>query len=270
MSLKVKDIKNLMERLAPVNLSEDYDNVGLMVGSLEDEVSNILIALDCTLQVIKEANAKHCNFIITHHPLLFVKPNSITDETLIGKKIIELTKNNIALYSAHTNLDAAKGGLNDIFIEILGFDDYSVMEVNNINNGFGEDGIGRIATLPSPCTLIEVCNNIKDKLKVKGLRFIGDESKLIRKVAVVNGSGEDFYEAALSLGADLIITGDTKYHNSSDFNEMSMAIIDAGHFETEWPAMRIFANKIKNELTDLNISNSVIISEACKPIYKYL
>jgi dinuclear metal center YbgI/SA1388 family protein len=270
MPLKVKDLRSLMENLASANLKEDYDNVGLMVGSLENEVSNILVSLDCTLEVIQEAKEKNCNFILTHHPLLFIKPRSVTDETLIGKKILELVRNDIALYSAHTNLDSVYNGLNDILMKILGFENYSILEVNNINCSSEKDGIGRLAVLPSPLTLIEICNIVKDKLKVNCLRYVGEDSKLIRKVAVVNGSGEDYYEAAFRLGADLIITGDTKYHNTSDFSEMGMAIIDAGHFESEWPAMKIFADNLKDELAALNFTNSVIISETSKPIYKYL
>jgi dinuclear metal center YbgI/SA1388 family protein len=270
MSLKVKDINNIMESLAPVNLKEGYDNVGLMVGSLDNEITNILIALDCTSKVIEEAKKRNCNFIITHHPLLFVKPETITDETLIGRKIIELIKNNISLYSSHTNLDVVKGGLNDIITELLGYDNYSIIEPNNANNTQNEEGIGRLVTLDLPCTLLQMCTNVKAALNLTSLRYIGEESKLIRKLAVVNGSGEDFYKAAYNCGADLIITGDTKYHNSSDFSEMGMAIIDAGHFETEWPAMNVFANKFKNKLISNGFFNKIIISDVNKPIYKIM
>lgn len=270
MSLKVKNIKAIMDNVAPENLKESYDNVGLMIGSLESEVTNILIALDCTLKVIEEAKEKNCNFIITHHPLLFVKPSSITDETLQGRKIIELIKNNISLYSSHTNLDSVKGGLNDIITELLGYNNYSIIEPNYSNNTFGEDGVGRLVTIDEPITLMEICAHVKAALNISNLRYIGDGSKIIRKLAIVNGSGEDIYKAAFSLGADLMITGDTKYHNSSDFSEMNMSIIDAGHFETEWPAMKAFANKLKNKLSSEGYANNIIFSENSKAIYKYM
>ena len=90
MPLMVRDICSIMEKFAPEILSESFDNVGLMVGNLEANVSSILVALDCTLEVIEEAKEKNCNFILTHHPLLFHKPSSITSETLLGKKIIKL------------------------------------------------------------------------------------------------------------------------------------------------------------------------------------
>lgn len=270
MSLKVKDINQIMESFAPVKLKESYDNVGLMVGSLESEVSNILIALDCTLKVIDEAKEKGCNFIITHHPLLFTKPQSITDETLQGSKIIHLIKNDINLYSSHTNLDVVKGGLNDILTELLGYNNWSVIESNNLNNLLGEEGIGRLVTLNLPSTLFEICVAVKEVLNISNLRYVGEASKLIKNIAIVNGSGEDFYKAAKDCGADLIITGDTKYHNSSDYSELGMAIIDAGHFETEWPAMKVFANKFKDKLIERGYNNSIFLSETNTPIYKYL
>jgi putative NIF3 family GTP cyclohydrolase 1 type 2 len=92
MHLKVKDIHRIIEKYAPEKLKEDYDNVGLMVGDMESEVTSILVSLDCTLDVIKEAEDKNCNLIFTHHPLLFSRPKSITTDTLIGKKIIRLIK----------------------------------------------------------------------------------------------------------------------------------------------------------------------------------
>lgn len=110
---KVKDVIGVMEEFAPKTLKEDFDNVGLMVGDKEKKVEKILLALDCTLNVIEEAKEKKVDLIITHHPLIFRKPNSITTDTLIGKKIIELIKNDISLYSSHTNLDSAEKGLNE-------------------------------------------------------------------------------------------------------------------------------------------------------------
>lgn len=267
--MKVRDIAGIMDNLAPENLKESYDNVGVMVGSFEMEVTDILIALDCTMEVIKEAVVRKCNFIITHHPLLFNKPQTITDNTLIGKKIIELIRNNLSLYSSHTNLDIVEYGLNDIFTELLGYEEWSVIEKREACNSSGKDGIGRLIVLKEPSTLLNICNSVKDSLGLSGLKYTGEDSKLIRRIAIVNGSGEDFYALARNCTADLIITGDTKYHNTSDYYEMGLSVIDAGHFETEWPAMKIFANRLKKILNEQGYDNSIVISEACKPLYKY-
>lgn len=262
MSLKVVDIKNIIEGFAPVRLKESYDNVGLMVGDLDAEVTSILIALDCTLEVIEEAIAKKCNLIITHHPLLFIKPSTITTETLTGKKIIKLIKNNINLYSAHTNLDSVEGGINDSLMKILGYNKYDIMEISeNISSNEEKSGIGRIAVLNRPTTLLELCNKVKETLELPFVRFSGKGSLEVNKVAIINGSGQDYFLLAKKLGADCIITGDTTYHYVSDFREEGIGIIDAGHFGTEWLPYRKIGLIISQGLKDMGFDNEVIFSE---------
>ena len=266
MPLKVKDIVNIMEDYAPVKLKESYDNVGLMVGDSSCEVTKILIALDCTLKVIEEAIKCGCNLIITHHPLLFKKPNSITTDTLQGKKIIKLIKNNINLYSSHTNLDSTPNGINEIIMNVLGFNKGRILETSVLNQ---EAGIGRIATLNEPSTLEELIHRVKLRLNIEAIRYCGDEAKTISKVAVINGSGEDYIAMAIKQGAECIITGDTTYHYISDYNEDGIAIIDAGHFETEWPAMKIVADIINNGVKLLGFNTSTIMSKDTINPYKF-
>ena len=162
MFLKVRDIDNIMKCFAPPILKENYDNVGLMVGDKEAIVTKILIALDCTMDVILEAKEKGCNFILNHHPLLFVKPKTVTTDTLVGKKIIKLIKNDINVYASHTNLDSTQGGLNDIACEILGFNKYEIIQPSiNSNSGVGHSGLGRLVVLDEPISLLELCDNVK-------------------------------------------------------------------------------------------------------------
>ena len=268
MAFKVKNVIDIMESLAPINLRDSYDNVGLMVGSRESTVTNILVALDCTLKVIKEAVEKDCSLIITHHPILFRKPTSVTTDSLIGTKLIELIKNNIDVYSSHTNLDKIQGGINDLIVNILGFEKGKVMEIYE-----GEDaqnsGVGRLVTLVKPLTLASLCDNIKASLKISSLKYTGEDEKLIQKIAVINGSGTDYFELAKALEADCIITGDTTYHYVSDFLEEGISIIDPGHFATEWPAMISFSELLKNNLEEAGYNNSVVLSEEIFDPYKY-
>lgn len=275
MSLKVKDICSLLEQFAPVSLSEDYDNVGLMVGNTENTVSSIMIALDCTLAVIDEAIEKNCNLIISHHPLLFKKPSNITNETLQGTKIIKLIKSNISLYSSHTNLDSAIGGVNDKLVKILGFSKAEVIEpaislkqseTNLINSSI--PGIGRLVTLDHTILLCDLCEIVKEKLGIPVLRYVGEERKSIKKIAIITGSGSDYLAVSRELGADCIITGDITYHYASDYSEMNIAIIDAGHFFTEWPAFREFGLVIQAKIRELGYENSVIFSDIIKDPYK--
>lgn len=268
MSLKVSKILDIMEELAPAALKEDYDNVGLMVGDFNDDVSSILVALDCTMPVIDEAILKDCDLILTHHPLLFHKPETITNETLIGKKLLKLIKNDINVISSHTNLDSAWGGITDILMQLLGFNNYDVIESKGINGSINS-GIGRIAALEKPVDLISLCDFIKKVLGISCIKYAGNEDMKIHKLAVINGSGEDYFSLAQSLGADCILTGDTTYHYVCDCVEQGMAVIDAGHFETEWPSMQRIAGIIENRIKETGYDCNIFISESnCSP-YKY-
>ena len=226
---KVKDIIEAMESLAPSFLKEDFDNVGLMVGDRNKNVKKILLALDCTIKVIEEAKENNVDMIITHHPLIFMKPRSITTDTLQGKKIIELIKNDISLYSSHTNLDSAENGLNSTIVFMLGYKTSELLEVNKSDS---KAGLGRLITLEKPISLQELTEKIKATFKADNLRVVkGNDT--INKIAVINGSGQSFIAKAVSRGADCIITGDTTYHFASDYKEMGINIIDVGHFASE-------------------------------------
>lgn len=269
MSLKVIDVKNIIEEFAPVKLKEHYDNVGLMVGELNKEVTSVLVALDCTKDVIEEAKKKQCNLIFTHHPLLFRKPSSITCETLNGSKIMELIKNDISLYSAHTNLDSTEGGINDIVMKILGFEECEIMEYSTGGDlKENKSGIGRVAVLKETLTLKELCSKVKKEFNIPYIRYSGEETKEIRKVAVINGSGQDYFSMAKKMGADCIITGDTSYHYVSDYCEEGIGIIDAGHFGTEWPAFKYIGQILQNKLINKGFHNKVIISNEIRDPYK--
>lgn len=271
MSLKVKDLAIIMEEYAPPEFKESYDNVGLMIGDRKCEVTSILIALDCTLDVIEEAKRKNCNFILTHHPILFRKPTNITTDTLLGRKIIEIIKNNINVYSSHTNLDSISGGVNDIIMNILELKNYKTIELSEKRTNTDDcTGIGRIALLNEPITLREMCDRVKRHLNIPFLRYSGDDSIKIRKIAVINGSGQDYFQAAKILGADCIVTGDTTYHYISDLEEEGVSVIDAGHFGTEWPAIEIIANLLKNKIRSMGFDNLVFVSEVNKNPYKYI
>lgn len=261
---KVKDIIKIMEDFAPKNLKEDFDNVGFMVGDKEKDVNKILLALDCTLDVIQEAKEKNIDLIITHHPLLFRKPSSITTDTLTGKKIIELIKNDIGLYSSHTNLDSAEEGLNETIVNILGFKDGILLEKNK-NSRNDNEGIGRLVKLEEPIILEDLVLSIKEKLNIPFVKLVkGNDS--VKNIAIVNGSGSDFIGKAVEKGADCIITGDTTYHYALDYQEMGVSIIDTGHFPSEWIVFQNVVEKIKGKFDGIEI----IISNKSKDPYIFL
>ncbi|WP_163194301.1 Nif3-like dinuclear metal center hexameric protein [Clostridium thermarum] len=260
MSVKLSEIISVIENFAPKEFKEDYDNVGLMVGDRDADISSILVSLDTTLEVIKEAAQNKCELIISHHPLLFRKAATVTEDTLLGKKIRMAIKNNINIYASHTNLDVKANGMNDLLIKLLGFDRGAVMEKSNNPKACSKDGIGRLVELQEPMSLEALCGKVKEALKLSFIRFTGEKNWQVNKVAVINGSGQDYFNLAARLGADCIISGDTTYHYVSDLYEEGIAVIDAGHYGTEWPAMMLFAENLKVLLKANSIDLPIVIS----------
>jgi len=247
----VLEISKEIEEFAPKFLKEDYDNVGLMVGDSQKEVKKVLLSLDCTNEVIKEAINLKCDLIINHHPLLFKRPSSIVKGDLIGDKIITLIKEDIALYSCHTNLDSAKNGINETIVTMLGFKSSKIIETNESGNG----GIGRIVKLEKEMLFSDIIDIVKEKLNIKNMRIVRGNKK-VKIIAIINGSGQDFFYKAKNLGADCIITGDTTYHFASDFKEMGVSIIDAGHFSTEYIVFLKTLEFLKEKFNDIEFITS--------------
>ncbi|MGL4760272.1 MAG: Nif3-like dinuclear metal center hexameric protein [Sarcina sp.] len=256
----------IMERIAPPHLKEDFDNVGLMVGDRNKEVKKVLLALDCTDLVIEEAKQVEAELILTHHPLIFKKPSSITTDTLQGRKIIKLIQNDINLYSAHTNWDSVREGINDTIVDMLGFKSEEIIDRHKADNNAG---IGRVVTLEEPLTLDEIMDICYKAFGLKGLRYSGSPEKVIEKIAIVNGSGQSYFDDAIQRGADLVITGDTTYHFVSDYTEMGMSILDIGHFKSEWPVLIEVNKKLQKELKNMGEELEFVISEKAEDPFKF-
>lgn len=133
--MKIKDITSYLEKLAPLEYSLDWDNCGLQVGNLKNYVNKIGIALTPTVDILEKSVANGCNMLITHHPLLFKSIKSIDTNTPIGKMINLALKNNICVYTLHTNFDSATTGLNYNIAKGLGLDNIEVLSVTgNLDN----------------------------------------------------------------------------------------------------------------------------------------
>lgn len=259
----VKNIAKEIEKFAPKFLMEDYDNVGLMVGDGNKEVKKVLLSLDCTNEVIKEAINLNCDLIITHHPLIFKKPKNIIKGDLLGDKVIALIKEDITLYSCHTNLDSTKDGINETIVNMLGFNSSQIIEPNESEN-YKDAGIGRLVRLEKEILLCDIIKLVKKNLNIENMRIVSG-TETVKVIAVINGSGQDLFYKAKGLGADCIITGDTTYHFASDFKEMKISIIDAGHFSTEYLVFLKTLEFLKEKFKDVEF----IASEKCKDPYEF-
>ncbi len=222
------ELVEFLNKIAPPNFAEDYDNVGLLIGNPTKSVHKLLITLDVDEAVANEAKEIGADFILSHHPLIFEPIRRITGEDGVSKTILSLIENQIGLASVHTNFDSVEGGLGDAFL-----DNIAETTCRTPLDGDDKNGIGRIATLKSPCALKTLLAQLKDRFSVPDLRYVGDENRLIQKIAVVNGGGASYVYAAKEQGADCFISGDFKYHHARFAYENHMAMVEIPHYFAE-------------------------------------
>ena len=238
-----REIIQVIEAAYPREAALDFDNVGLLAGRAEKEVERVYIALDATDAVIDRAAEAGADMLITHHPLIFSPLKKITDEDFISRRIVKLIQNDISYYAMHTNYDVL--GMAELSEKILGIQDTEVLDVTMEKEGKPE-GIGRIGKLEKPMTLEECCVYVKHKLNLGSLKVFGDMSAEVSRLAISPGSGKTAVPAALAKGADVLVTGDIGHHDGLDAVEQGLAIIDAGHYGTEY----IFIDDMKHFLEE--------------------
>lgn len=251
MSVTVENIVNVLEELVPPALAEKWDNVGLMVGRKSSEVKCIMLALDITEEVVRQALKAGCQMIITHHPAIFKGLKNITDNDWQQKLLLTLIENKIAVYSAHTNLDSVGNGVNNSLVNLLQLQDAEILD--------DESNIGRIG-MTSKQELHDFAEFVKKNLKADYV-VVADAGKKVHKVAVCGGAGSDFIDTALAKGADTLVTGDMKYHEVQKAVFSGMNIIDAGHQPTELPVLEDLADILSLYFTEKNFDVSIKIAK---------
>lgn len=247
--IKVKEIASAIETFAPKDLQESYDNVGLQVGNPESAVNAVLLCLDVSEDVLKEAKDRECNLIVSHHPLIFKGIKNLTGADDTQRMVIEALKNNIAVYSAHTNLDSVWDGVSHEIARRLGLRDLEVLEPQTQNIKAGLGVVGNIKPLPK----IEFLRKVKDTFKVGALRYSAQSPSLVvRRVAVCGGSGASLLSSAIKAKADILVTGDVKYHDFTSFGS-EILIADIGHYESELCSREILSRVIREKYPDLPV-----------------
>lgn len=249
--ITAKDIEQALFALAPRHYAEDWDNVGLLCGREDKDVHKIMVALDPFLSVCQEAYEIGADMIVTHHPLIFHAPLSVTDGDPVGQSILFLAKHDMAAVNAHTNLDNAPGGVNDRLAEVLGLQNITVIEPHGTDEQGREWGLLRAGGIPQQ-SLSDFAAFVKEKLHGKGLRYI-DGGRPVRKVAVGGGACGDEAEAALRAGCDTLVTADVKYNQFQNAMERGINLIDAGHFETENPVCDVLASYLQDKFPSVQV-----------------
>ena len=371
MSLRAADIFKLIEKMAPLNLAENWDNVGLLVGSVHKKVRKIILTLDVSEAIIRQAVEIGADLIVSHHPFPFQPLKRIICDEDEGKMLSLLLKNEIVLYTAHTNLDSASGGVNDVLAQLLDLKDVTPLgqssqplqkivvfvplghedavrqammeagaghigryshcsfqiagtgtflpaqdtqpfigrqnELSRVEevrletivpadltrrvveamlavhpyeeaaydlypllNTLPQVGPGRVGNLPEALCLESFAALVKSRLDTEGIRIAGPMDMQIRRVAVCGGSGAEYHGAARKMGAQVLVTGDVKYHDAQKIMSVGMAVVDAGHFATEFPVLKVLQAKLRQEIEDLGGECEVVIAAGQKDVWRFL
>lgn len=244
-----REIESALYDFAPPELKMDWDNVGFLLGDPDKPVKRVLVALDITETVAREAASLGAELIVAHHPLMNCKwlpVQTVRRDTPQGRLLMALLENGISAICMHTNLDAAPGGVNDALAAALRVNDPGPLT---------EESIGRVGMLASPMALADFVPRVKEALGANGVRF-ADAGKPVYKVAVGGGACADFVEQAIALGCDTFVTSDVSYHQFLDAPAKGINLIDAGHFPTENVVCPVIVQMLKKAFPQLEIDLS--------------
>ncbi len=227
----VRDIYNFIDKIAPFSEAEEWDNAGFLVGDKDKEVDKILFSLDITSDVILQAVTYGADLIVTHHPVIFKPVSTVTKDSLVYK----LVENKLSIICAHTNYDKAADGVNDILCRRIGLNDFIRCAGLCLN----------IGTLSNKISIEQFVQEVKNSLNAVARYNKGTD--FVQKIAVCAGSGSDYLDIARDMGCDVLLTGDGSHHSFLDAEEYGMALVCAGHFETEAIAVKPLMDKIRKE-----------------------
>lgn len=248
--VKVRDISDFINKIAPYDTKCEWDNCGVLIGDKDKEVKKIGFALDLTSEVLADAVMNDVDLIVTHHPIIFRAQKSF----LKGNLAYDLAVSGISAISAHTCFDCATGGVNDVLCDILG-----IKNAVGIPDEECPVPLARIGDI-EPVGSLDFAKKVADTLGTTCR--VADSGKIIKKVAVCGGAGtDDFLFTSAEMGADAVVTGEIKHHIFLAANEMGITAIEAGHFETENPAVVALKKYIENEFEDLEC----ILLKQCNP-----
>lgn len=250
--MKIKDIVAVIERFAPLELQESYDNAGLIVGRPDDEVRRALLAVDVTEEVLDEAEQEGCDLVIAHHPVVFHALKRFNSADAVQRCVERAIRRGIALYACHTNLDSAPGGMSWRLAAKLGIGCLRVLEPARAD---GEAGFGVVGELPAPQDTLAYLREVRRLLGVGAIRHSDIAAPQVRRVALCTGSGASLIGAARRAGAELYITADLKY-NDFMTPDGALTVADVGHFESEYCAIELLFDILSKNLITFAVRKS--------------
>ncbi|MEW4490146.1 Nif3-like dinuclear metal center hexameric protein [Thalassoglobus sp. JC818] len=259
MAYSLKTLTNYLEAFAPLDLGEDWDNIGLLVGDPDASIGSVLTCLTLTPDVADEAIRLNADLIVSHHPVLFRSVKKLTTETNEGRMLLKLIAHQVAIYSPHTAFDSALSGINQQLAESFGLTEIQPLRsLQDTEATAASVGSGRWGLLNEPMTTDQFLDRVRTSLKVRNLQYTGDLQQQVKSVAVACGSAGEFLRDANQLGCDVFITGEARFHSCLEARELGVFMVLAGHYATERPAVESLANTLSAEFPDLQCRASEV------------
>lgn len=259
----IAEVLEYLKELAPIELAESWDNVGLLIGSDQREVSSVLTCLTLTPNVAKEAIRKRVQLIVSHHPVLFHAVKQLTNQTSEGQMLLEMIEARIAVYSPHTCYDSARAGINRQLAQSCSLRNVKVLRPRmerSIEDAAeriaGEIGAGRYGDLSQAILLSEFAEMVKRTLALPGIQFVGDPNREICRVGIACGAAAEFMSDAAREGCDVLVTGEARFHACLEAETLGISLVLPGHYATERPAMVRLAQFLKGQFPMLEVSAS--------------
>ena len=261
--MKISDIIHHLETIAPGHYQEEYDNSGLIAGDITKECSAVLVSLDCTEEIVKEASEKKCNLIVSHHPLIFSPIRCIHPADETGRTLIAVIKSDIAIYAIHTNLDNIISGVNATIADRLGLINREILLPRADQTSVGS---GLIGDLKKAVPERQLLKDLKEEFNIPVIRHSPLTGKPVSRVALCGGSGSFLISSALQRGADFFISADIKYHAFFE-GEHKMVIADIGHYESEQFTIDLLYQVILEKFPNFAVLKSGIVTN---PVNYYI
>ncbi len=248
-------------------MAEEWDNVGLQAGDPSKPVARVMIALDVSMALLDAALHAGVDMLVTHHPLIFTPFKKLDLSQPLPRIISILLKNDIALASAHTNLDSAENGVSDQLARIAGL--VELRPMIPASEG-AKAGIGRAGRFEEPLSLQEIAARLCQGLNLPAVMVAGEPSMRIATAAVCGGSGSSLWSEFLATGCDLYVTAEVKHSVLREAELLGKAVIDAGHFATEWPVVPVVADYLKRRAAEREWSLEVLHFEQERPPFVWM
>jgi dinuclear metal center YbgI/SA1388 family protein len=247
--MKLREVIQVLESLAPLGLAEEWDNVGLLVGNADASVRRIMTCLTVTDTTVKEAIDRRVDLLIPHHPIPFKPLSRITSEQTTGRLLLKMVRNGIAIFSMHTAWDNAPDGINRQLARSLDLQDPTPLTLSSIaplrEANLGSGICGR---LPTPMSVADIQHRLESVLSITAARHTHNSDRPITKLGIVCGSGGSLVGLAAQRGCDGFLTGEATYHQCLESEALGVAMLMIGHHASEFFAMQHLAELLTQQL----------------------